>query len=119
MKATIIVVGDPALDWSDAQRQKHALAEYLAGLESEAQVQQGGDSRGGGSDGTPTAASDRKPPKVISPSDPSSAWTAKAHKRVQFGYGLNYLLDVEHAVVVDVEPTPTRTYDSVESTKNA
>src|SRR2546423_783218 len=39
------------LDWSDAQRQKRAVAEYLAGLEAEAQVQEGGDSRGGGSDG--------------------------------------------------------------------
>ena len=54
---------------------------------------------------------------MISPSDPSSAWTAKANKRVQFGYGLNYLIDVEHAVIVDVEPTPARTYDEVESTK--
>jgi len=50
---------------------------------------------------------DRKPPKVISPSDPSSAWTAKAN--VQFGYGLNYLIDVEHAIIVDVEATPART----------
>jgi hypothetical protein len=40
----------------------------------------------------------RKPPKVISPGDPSWAWTAKANKRVQFGYGLNYLIDVEDAV---------------------
>jgi hypothetical protein len=93
------------------------VAEYLAGLEAEAQVQQGGDSRGSGSDGPPAAAPDRKPPKVISPSDPSSAWTAKANKRVQFGYGLNYLIDVEHPVIVDVEPTPARTYDEVESTK--
>jgi transposase len=77
------------LDWTDAQRQKRAVAEYLAGLEAEAQVQQDRDSRDGGSDGTPTATPDRKPPKVISPSDPSSAWTAKANKRVQFGYGLN------------------------------
>ena len=105
------------LDWTDAQRQKRAVAEYLAGLETEAQIQEGGDGRGGGSDGTPTAASDRKPPKVISPSDPSSAWTAKANKRVQFGYGLNYLIDVEHAVIVDVEATPARTYDEVASTK--
>ena len=103
------------LDWTDAQRQKRAVAEYLAGLEVEAQVQQGGDSRDGGSDGTPTATSDRKPPKVISPSDPSSAWTAKANKRVQFGYGLNYLIDVEHAIIVDVEATPARTYDEVAS----
>jgi len=105
------------LDWSDAQRQKRAVAEYLAGLEAEAPVQEGGDGRGGGPDREPTAKPDRKPPKVISPSDPSSAWTAKANKRVQFGYGLNYLIDVEHAIIVDVEPTPARTYDEVASTR--
>jgi transposase len=105
------------LDWSDAQRQKRAVAEYLAGLETEAQIQEGGDGRDGGSDGKPTAKPDRKQPKVISPSDPSSAWTAKANKRVQFGYGVNYLIDVEHAIIVDVEATPARTYDEVASTK--
>jgi transposase len=105
------------LDWTDAQRQKRAVAEYLAGLEAEAQDQEGKDGHGGGPDATPTAKPDRKPPKVISPSDPSSAWTAKANKRVQFGYGLNYLIDLEHAVIVDVEPTPARTYDEVASTK--
>ena len=78
------------LDWTDAQHQRRAVAEYLAGLEVEAQVQEGGDRGAGGSDGTPNASSDRKLPKVISPSDPSSAWTAKANKRVQFGYGLNF-----------------------------
>jgi hypothetical protein len=56
-------------------------------------------------------------PKVISPSDPQSAWTAKANKRVQFGYGLNYLIDIENAVVVDVEATPARTYDEVTTTQ--
>jgi hypothetical protein len=54
---------------------------------------------------------------VISPSDPASAWTAKANKRVQFGYGLNYLIDVEHAVIVDVEATPARTFDEVAATR--
>jgi Transposase DDE domain len=105
------------LDWTDAQRQKRAVAEYLAGLETEAQIREGEDGRDGGSDGKPTAEPDRKSPKVISPSDPSSAWTAKANKRVQFGYGLNYLIDVEHAIIVDVEATPARTYDEVASTK--
>jgi len=42
---------------------------------------------------------------------------AKANKRVQFGYGLNYLIDVERAVIVDVEATPARTYDEVAATK--
>ena len=68
-------------------------------------------------DGGREPRSDRKPPKVISPSDPSSAWTAKANKRVLFGYGLNYLIDVEHAVIVDVEATPARTYDEVAATR--
>jgi hypothetical protein len=107
------------LDWTDAQRQKRAVAEYLAGLDSEieAQTEEGGDSRGGGSAGKPTPKPDRKPPKVISPSDPSSAWTAKANKRVQFGYGLNYLIDVEHAIIVDVEATPAQTFDEVAATE--
>ena len=73
------------------------------------------DDRGGGSGGTSTAKPDRKPPKVTSPSDPSSAWTAKANKRVQFGYGLNCLFYVEHAVIVDVEQRPRA--PMVESTK--
>jgi hypothetical protein len=54
---------------------------------------------------------------VISPVDPCSAWTAKANKRVQFGYGLNYLIDIAYAVIVDVEATPARTYDEVAATK--
>src|SRR5580704_15276523 len=108
------------LEWSDAQRQKRAVAEYLAGLEAEAgspDELNGDNDRGVGSDGHRQPRPDRKPPKVISPSDPSSAWTAKANKRVQFGYGLNYLIDVEHAIIVDVEPTPARTYDEVASTR--
>jgi hypothetical protein len=35
---------------------------------------------------------------------------------VQFGYGLNYLIDIDHAVIVDVEATPARTYDEVAAT---
>jgi transposase len=88
------------LDWTEKQRQKRAVAEYLVALEGESEPNP-----------------DRKPPKVISPSDPQSAWTAKANKRVQFGYGLNYLIDIENAVIVDVEATPARTYDEVVATQ--
>lgn len=51
--------------------------------------------RGTGISGGPRSRpeNNRKTPKVISLSDPRSAWTAKANKRVQFGYGLNYLID--------------------------
>jgi hypothetical protein len=41
----------------------------------------------------------------------------EANKRVQFGYGLNYLIDIENAVIVDIEATPARTYDEVAATK--
>src|SRR5271168_957557 len=86
--------------WAEPERQTHAVKEYLAALQAETEPNP-----------------DRKPPKVILPSDPCSAWTAKANKRVQFGYGLNYLIDIANAIIVDVEPTPARTYDEVEATK--
>jgi hypothetical protein len=108
------------LEWTDAQRRKRAIAEYLAGLEPEVTSLGELDGGNGGDhscEGERQPRPDRKPPKVISLSDPSSAWTAKANKRVQFGYGLNYLIDVEHAVIVDVEATPARTYDEVAATR--
>jgi hypothetical protein len=86
--------------WAEPERQTRAVREYLTGLEAEVEPNP-----------------DRKPPKVISPHDPCSAWTAKANKRVQFGYGLNYLIDTENAIIVDVEATPARTYDEVAATK--
>jgi len=107
------------LDWTDAQRQQRAVAEYLAALDAEAQAAvevDNGNDTDGGSAGDGTLRPDRKPPKVISPSDPQSAWTAKANKRVLFGYGLNYLIDIKHAVIIDVEATPARTYDEVVAT---
>jgi transposase len=86
--------------WAEPERQTRAVKEYLDSLEAENE-----------------ANPNRKAPKVISPSDPCSAWTAKANKRVQFGYGLNYLVDIENAVIVDVEATPARTYDEVAASK--
>jgi transposase len=88
------------LDWTEKQRQKRAVAEYLAALEAEAavDVEAPDDGDGGGSESKWPRRYERQAPKVISPSDPQSAWTAKANKRVQFGYGLNYLIDIENAV---------------------
>ena len=88
------------IDWSAPERQTRAVVEFLSAID----------------DDDPNA--DRKLPKVISPVDPCSAWTAKANKRVQFGYGLNYLIDTgPAAVILDVEATPARTYDEVAETQ--
>src|ERR1700760_4895787 len=107
------------LDWTEEQRQKRAVAEYLAALEAAAAAENDApnDGTGGGPESKPQGRYERQVPKVISPSDPQSAWTAKANKRVQFGYGLNYLIDIENAVIVDVEATPARTYDEVAATQ--
>ena len=81
------------LDWTEKRQRKRAVAEYLAALEAEA-VAAGdaqSDNESGGPEGKRQRRYERQPPKAISPSDPQSAWTAKANKRVQFGYGLNYL----------------------------
>src|SRR3954468_2103508 len=89
------------LDWTEKQRQKRAVAEYLAAVEAEAAAEGDApdDGAGGGPESKRHRRYERQPPKVISPSDPQSAWTAKANKRVQFGYGLNYLIDIENAVM--------------------
>jgi hypothetical protein len=50
----------------------------------------------------------RKTLDVLSSSDPTAAWTAKAHLQVQFTYGINYLIDKDNAIIVDVEATPAR-----------
>src|SRR6202030_3401962 len=72
------------LDWTEKQRQKRAVAEYLAALEAEAAIEGDALNESGGSESKPQRRYERQPTNVISPSDPQSAWTAKANKRVQF-----------------------------------
>jgi CheY-like chemotaxis protein len=68
MPAVIMARFQARLTGRHPQRQTRAVAEFLTALDDEG------------------ADADRKPPKVISPVDPCSAWTAKANKRAQFGY---------------------------------
>jgi transposase len=42
-------------------------------------------------------------PKFISPADPASRWTGANKGLAFFAYATNYLIDLEHAVIVDVE----------------
>ena len=79
------------IDWSDAQRARRPVQEYLAALDSD----------------TPPINPKQKP-KALSPTDPAAAWTTRGRHKVMFGYSLNYLIDMESSVIVDVEATPTR-----------
>ena len=65
-----------------------AVEEYLAVLDDEA-----------------FGAATPVTPKYVSLSDPASRWTAAQAGPASFAYCTNYLIDVDHAVIVDVEPS--------------
>ena len=44
-------------------------------------------------------------PKAISPVDPAARWTAQRGGPAEYCYATNYLVDLEHGVIVDVEAT--------------
>ena len=44
-------------------------------------------------------------PKFISPADPAARWTGAHGGQAFFAYSTNYLIDVDNAIIVDVEPT--------------
>ena len=86
------------VDWSDAQRARRPIREYLAAL-----------------DGADAPTNPERAPKALSPTDPCAAWTTRGRHKVMFGYSLNYLIDDDHAIVVDVEATPTRITKEVDA----
>jgi transposase len=88
------------IDWSDKQLSRRAIREYIDALETE---------------NTPLNP-DQKP-KAMSPTDPTAAWTTRGRNKVMFGYSLNYLIDMENAVIMDVEATPTRITKEVDATE--
>jgi Transposase DDE domain len=44
-------------------------------------------------------------PKSISPTDPAARYTASANSVAAYAYSDNYLIDLKHAVIMDVEAT--------------
>ena len=44
-------------------------------------------------------------PKFISPADPAARWIGAHGGQAFFAYSTNYLIDVDHAIIVDVEAT--------------
>jgi transposase len=44
-------------------------------------------------------------PKFVSPADPAARWTGAHGGQAFFAYSTNYLIDVENAIIIDVEAT--------------
>lgn len=93
---------DASLIKADANRQKgiesekalppevagRAVEEYLAVLDDAA-----------------FGAATEVTPKLISPADPAARWTGAHGGQAFFAYSTNYLIDVDNAIIVDVEAT--------------
>jgi transposase len=84
-------------DWSGGaggSSPSRAVREYLKGVDREA-----------------------APPKEISLSDPASRLTAAVGRPAFFGWCTNYLIDIKHAVIMDVAATPALRTAEVNATK--
>jgi transposase len=79
----------PGVEWKkqiDPAAASRAVKEYLATLNEAA-----------------FGAATEVQPKFVSPSDPAAQWTGALKGPAFFAYADNYLIDVRHGVIVDVE----------------
>jgi transposase len=88
------VPGGDDHDWDGPGGSTRAVREYLGGLDKTA-----------------------PPPKEISLSDPASRLTAAVGRPAFFGWSTNYLIDVKHAVIMDVAATPAHRTAETEATQ--
>jgi transposase len=85
---------DEDIDWSDPAVASRPVAEYLDAVDLENAL-----------------------PKTISLTDPGARWTAAMGGPAYFAWSANYLIDVQAAVIVDVEPTTALRNAEVDGTK--
>ncbi|PWC31924.1 IS1182 family transposase [Azospirillum sp. TSO22-1] len=78
--------GSEEVDWEAMAATRRSVREYLATLDEAAW-------------GTASEVT----PKFVSRSDPAAQWTGAQKGHAFFAYATNYLIDLEHAVIVDVE----------------
>ena len=74
--------------WVAPQAADRAVREYLAVLDDAA-----------------FGAASEVTPKFISPADPAARWTGAHGGQAFFAYATNYLIDTDHAIIMDVEAT--------------
>jgi transposase len=87
---------DGPVDWQPSPTQSRAVKEYLDALDND-----------------PAAT---RPQKKVSTTDPMAQWAGDKGPG-QFYYSTNYLIDIEHNVILDVEPTPAYRVAEVASTR--
>ena len=74
------------VDWEDLARTHRSVREDLDTLDEAA-----------------WGAASESTPKFVSRSDPAAQWTGAMKGHAFFAYATNYLIDLDHAVIVDVE----------------
>jgi hypothetical protein len=74
--------------WAAPEKTSRAVEEYLAVLDDAA-----------------FGAATPVTPKFISPADPAARWTGANGSLAFFAYSANYLVDLDNAIIVDVEAT--------------
>ncbi len=103
---------DASVVKADANRQRHreddddwgsgggtrAVREYLEALDE-------------------TDAATRDSARKVSLTDPWASYTAAPGGPAYYAYSTNYLMDIDHGIIVDVEATPAHRSDEVKATK--
>ena len=87
--------GTEVIDWGPTEKQSRPVREYLDALDNDLT---------------------KSKPKSTSLTDPMARWTAAKGPAI-FAYSTNIMIDVENAIIMDVEATPGFRSDEVESTK--
>jgi hypothetical protein len=101
--------------WPEGEKVTRPVREYLAALD-QAMAAEAAKTAGADED-TPPPGNRPAAPKVTSLTDPAAAWTNKGQMKVGFAYGTNYLIDLQRAIILDVEATPARWSAEVAATK--
>ncbi|MGA0598472.1 transposase [Enterovirga sp. CN4-39] len=78
--------GSETVDRDELARTRRSVREYLDTLDEAA-----------------WGAASKVTPKFVSRSDPAAQWTGALKGHAFFAYATNYLIDLDHAVIIDVE----------------
>jgi len=88
---------DSVVDWGAAKSQSRAIKEYIEALDKEPSL--------------------NRPQKSISLTDPMAQWSGSKGP-ANFFYSTNYMIDIEHNIIMDVEATPSTNSLEVGTTKS-